>query len=89
MNGPQVDDSKCSFPCEANKSEICGGNDELSIWQDPTFPKGPDDTTVDSYKSLGCYTDKGPGRKKEYGVQVNETGGFVMSYLIQRAGWKP
>ena len=62
MNGPQVDDSKCSFPCEANKSEICGGNDELSIWQDPTFPKGPDDTTVDSYKSLGCYTDKGPGR---------------------------
>ncbi|PWI74848.1 putative glyoxal oxidase precursor [Purpureocillium lilacinum] len=62
VNGPQVDDSKCSFPCEANKSEICGGNDELSIWQDPTFPKGPDDTTVDSYKSLGCYTDKGPGR---------------------------
>ncbi|UNI14137.1 hypothetical protein JDV02_000802 [Purpureocillium takamizusanense] len=62
VNAPQVDESKCNLPCTANKNENCGGNDALSVWQDPTFPKGPDDTTVDSYKSLGCYTDKGPGR---------------------------
>lgn len=45
------------MPCSGNKAETCGGDKTLSVWQDPTFPKGPDDVTVDSYKSVGCYTD--------------------------------
>ncbi|KAJ6446558.1 putative glyoxal oxidase precursor [Purpureocillium lavendulum] len=57
VNGPQVDDAQCKLPCNGDKGEICGGDKTLSVWQDPTFPKGPDDTTVDDYKSVGCYTD--------------------------------
>ncbi|KAG8416535.1 hypothetical protein J3458_007117 [Metarhizium acridum] len=57
VNGAQLDESKCSFPCSGNKTETCGGDNTLSIWQDPTFPKSPNDVTVDDYKSLGCYTD--------------------------------
>ncbi|KAM4060227.1 carbohydrate binding domain-containing protein [Hirsutella rhossiliensis] len=57
VNGPQVPDSQCSLPCSGNKSETCGGDKALSVWQDPTFPKTPEDVTVDDYKSLGCFTD--------------------------------
>ncbi|PHH80346.1 hypothetical protein CDD82_1818 [Ophiocordyceps australis] len=58
VNGPQVDDSKCSFGCSGNKTETCGGDSTLSIWQDPSFAKGPNDVNLDAYKSLGCFTDQ-------------------------------
>lgn len=55
VNGPQVADSECTFPCNGNKNEICGGNNLLSVWQDPTFPT--EDVEIGDYKPMGCYTD--------------------------------
>ncbi|PNY26949.1 Uncharacterized protein TCAP_03134 [Tolypocladium capitatum] len=57
VNGPQVDASQCSLPCGGNKTETCGGDKTLSVWQDPAFSKGPKDVTINDYKSVGCYTD--------------------------------
>jgi hypothetical protein len=56
VNGPQVDNAQCNLPCSGNSSEICGGNNYFSIYQDPTFPSAADVTIAD-YHSLGCWTD--------------------------------
>ncbi|OAA32695.1 Carbohydrate-binding WSC, subgroup [Moelleriella libera RCEF 2490] len=70
VNGAKLDESKCSFPCSGNKSETCGGDSTLSVWQDPTFPT--EDVTVDSYKSLGCYTDDSQkGRALSYPINLD------------------
>ncbi|KAK2593147.1 hypothetical protein QQS21_009157 [Conoideocrella luteorostrata] len=72
VNGPQLDESKCSFPCSGNKTEKCGGDKSLSVWQDPTFAKSPSDVTVDDYKSVGCYTDDSTkGRTLSYPVDLD------------------
>lgn len=71
VDGPQVPDSQCSLPCSGNKSETCGGDKALSIWQDPTFPKSREVVTVDAFKSLGCFTDNSSkGRTLSWPVKV-------------------
>ncbi|CZR69831.1 related to beta-1,3 exoglucanase [Phialocephala subalpina] len=56
VNGPQVDESYCSDPCAGDTSEICGGTDYVSVYQDPTYPV-ENNSTISDYKPLGCYTD--------------------------------
>lgn len=71
VNGPQVDESECSFPCTGNKSETCGGNNLYSVWQDTTFVTTGDDTVSD-YVPLGCYTDDSSvGRTLGYSMDVD------------------
>ena len=58
VNGKQaVDPTKCWTKCTGNSSQTCGGNDHLSIYQDPSFPVS-DDVTINNYVPLGCYTDE-------------------------------
>ncbi|KAH8909665.1 WSC-domain-containing protein [Coniochaeta sp. PMI_546] len=59
VNGPSVDESQCNFPCTGNQSEVCGGGNIISIYQDTTFTT-IDDTTVADYAPLGCYFDDSP-----------------------------
>lgn len=61
VNGPQISETSCNFPCTGNKSEVCGGNDIISIYQDPTFPT-VDNTIISDYKALGCYSEGTSGR---------------------------
>ena len=57
VNGKQAAaPSQCSFACTGNSSQVCGGNDRISIYQDPSFPV-PDTVTINNYVPLGCYTD--------------------------------
>ncbi|ETS85780.1 hypothetical protein PFICI_03805 [Pestalotiopsis fici W106-1] len=51
-----VDSSQCSLPCDGNKTQACGGDTQVNIYQDPTFLP-VNETTVDEYVALGCYTD--------------------------------
>ncbi|KAG6007099.1 hypothetical protein E4U21_006361 [Claviceps maximensis] len=70
VDGTQIDESKCSFPCSGDKTQKCGGDRALSIWQDPTFPNA-EGVTYDSYKSLGCYTDESSkGRTLSYPMDL-------------------
>ncbi|KAM7202311.1 WSC domain containing protein [Naviculisporaceae sp. PSN 640] len=57
VDGPQLADSECDFPCNGDKSETCGGNNKMSIYQDPTFLPFDDSIDIDDYVSLGCWTD--------------------------------
>jgi len=60
VNGKQASSpSQCSFACTGNSSQVCGGNDRISVYQDPTFPVS-DDVTINNYVPLGCYTDNSP-----------------------------
>lgn len=56
VDGGQLADSQCTFPCNGNKSEVCGGDNKLSVYQDTTFLP-IDDTTTGDYANLGCYYD--------------------------------
>ena len=56
IQGPPADPSQCNAPCTGNASEICGGANTLSIWEDPTFPP-VNPSTISDYVSLGCYTE--------------------------------
>ncbi len=54
-------ESFCSYPCTGDKTEICGGSDYISVYQDPTFPT-VDDSIISDYKPLGCYSEGINGR---------------------------
>ncbi|KAF4626950.1 hypothetical protein G7Y89_g11206 [Cudoniella acicularis] len=56
VNGAQVNESYCTDPCAGDTSEICGGTDYVSVYQDPTYPV-ENNSTISDYKPLGCYTD--------------------------------
>ncbi|CCC05915.1 unnamed protein product [Sordaria macrospora k-hell] len=56
VNGQQLDESQCNYPCTGNSSQTCGGSDIISIYQDPTFLP-VDEVTVADYDHLGCWTD--------------------------------
>lgn len=74
VNGEQIEEAECNTPCSGNKSENCGGNNALSIYQDPTFPKNPDEVTIEDYVPLGCYTDsseKGRALARQIKVEDN------------------
>ncbi|KAL6833351.1 WSC domain-containing protein [Trichoderma sp. SZMC 28015] len=72
VDGPQVDDSQCTFPCNGDKSETCGGNNVLSVWQDPTFPTK--DVTIGDYKASGCFTDNSQlGRTLSWSADVDSS----------------
>lgn len=56
VNGLQVTEDKCTFPCNGNKTETCGGDKTFSVYQDPTF-EPIEDVTIQDYDPLGCWTD--------------------------------
>ncbi|KAK3950414.1 WSC domain-containing protein [Pseudoneurospora amorphoporcata] len=56
VNGQQLAEASCNYPCTSNSSQVCGGTDIISIYQDPTFLP-VDEVTVADYDHLGCWTD--------------------------------
>ncbi|KAI1354459.1 WSC domain-containing protein [Xylaria sp. FL0043] len=50
-------EDQCSFPCTGNSSETCGGDTQVNIWMDPTFPPLEDQTNISEYVPVGCWTD--------------------------------
>ncbi|KAF1987032.1 WSC-domain-containing protein [Aulographum hederae CBS 113979] len=71
-------EAECNFACNGNANEICGGQERLSIYQDPTFPDADNIVESDAYASLGCYTEGTSGRALEYS-QYDFLDGTVMT----------
>ncbi|KAF9874013.1 WSC domain-containing protein [Colletotrichum karsti] len=62
INSPKLDDSACTYECQGNQTETCGGPGAFSVWADTTFPTANGDV-IKSYQSIGCWTDEtGHGR---------------------------
>ncbi|KAG0652200.1 WSC domain-containing [Hyphodiscus hymeniophilus] len=81
VNGPQIDNSQCTFPCTGDKNEVCGGNDIISVYQDTTFPT-VDKTAISDYQPMGCYSEGSPGRSLAWRQdQIAETSMTVESCL--------
>ncbi|KAM3070359.1 hypothetical protein ACMFMG_010190 [Clarireedia jacksonii] len=59
VRGTQTNETDCSFPCTGDKTEVCGGFDILSVYQDTTFPT-VDESTISDYLPMGCWSDLGP-----------------------------
>ncbi|KAM0278087.1 hypothetical protein ACHAQH_005379 [Verticillium albo-atrum] len=57
VNGAELTEEECTFPCNGDKSQTCGGDKKLSVFADPTFPAA-DAVEVDEYVSTGCWTDE-------------------------------
>ncbi|KAL5392928.1 hypothetical protein DPSP01_000621 [Paraphaeosphaeria sporulosa] len=60
---PEVE---CNFPCNGDPTQACGGEDRVSIYQDPTFPDADDVAVSADFLSLGCYTEGDSGRSLDY-----------------------
>ena len=61
VNGAQIDESNCNYPCSGNSSEACGGTDIISVYQDPTFPT-VDNSTIMDYKPMCVFPPLKPWR---------------------------
>ncbi|KAI0187770.1 WSC domain-containing protein [Xylaria flabelliformis] len=64
-------EDQCSFPCTGNSSETCGGDSEINIWMDPTFPPLGDQKNVTEYVPVGCWTDDSTDGKALFYRQDN------------------
>ena len=69
--------------CNGNKTEACGNNNIMSVYQDPTFL--PDDTsTISDYAPLGCWTDdSAQGRALGYPMDDIEGDGMTTELCLQ------
>ncbi|KAH7360449.1 WSC domain-containing protein [Rhexocercosporidium sp. MPI-PUGE-AT-0058] len=73
VNNVQTDEADCDFSCTGDRTEVCGGSNRVSIYQDPTFPV-VDPTTISDYQKLGCYQESTMGRSLAWRQdQVNAT----------------
>ncbi|KAL5888685.1 hypothetical protein ACKVWC_003943 [Pyricularia oryzae] len=69
IGGSKVDESDCKLACTGDKSQVCGGNSRISIYEDPTFPVAASVTT-DDYKNIGCHVASlNPGKALVYRVE--------------------
>ncbi|CAJ2506440.1 Uu.00g005700.m01.CDS01 [Anthostomella pinea] len=57
-----LDESECSFPCTGNSSQTCGGDTQVNIYMDPTFPTIAE-PSIGEYAPVGCWTDDSPNGK--------------------------
>ena len=76
VSGAQLTEDQCDLPCSGNSTQTCGGDSELSIWQDPTFKTttilGGALKVIADYQPLGCYTDNSPkGRALTWGMSMD------------------
>lgn len=71
LDSEELDDAQCNQPCTGDKSQICGSDDNLSVWEDPTFSAVPADVEVSDYEDLGCHTDDSHiGRTLSYPMSI-------------------
>ncbi|KAI0460679.1 WSC domain-containing protein [Xylaria acuta] len=64
-------EDQCSFPCSGNSSQTCGGDSEINIWMDPTFPPLEDQKDISEYVPVGCWTDDSSNGKALFYRQDN------------------
>lgn len=60
VNGDELDSSKCSFKCNGDKDQFCGGDKSLSVYSDPTFPPATN-VEIENYVNTGCWTGSSSG----------------------------
>ncbi|KAI0871876.1 WSC domain-containing protein [Hypoxylon argillaceum] len=64
-------EDQCTFPCSGNSSETCGGDTQINIWMDPTFPPLSEQTSITEYVPVGCWTDDSSDGKALFYRQDN------------------
>ena len=52
----------CDMPCSGNKTELCGGNNRLSVYNLTTYVPPTTVKQVGTYLSQGCYNEASNGR---------------------------
>ncbi|KAF1963834.1 WSC-domain-containing protein [Byssothecium circinans] len=66
VSAPAAPEGECNLPCNGDPTQACGGQDRISIYQDPTFPDADDIAISSDFLSLGCYTEGTSGRSLDY-----------------------
>ncbi|KIW13478.1 hypothetical protein PV08_08666 [Exophiala spinifera] len=57
-----IAEGKCSMQCSGNSSEVCGGPNALSLFQNKNFQQPGNQPTVSNFTFLGCYMEGSSGR---------------------------
>lgn len=71
VRSEKTDESQCNLPCSGDKSQTCGGDNALSVWEDPTFSQTPEEVSESDYAAQGCYTDSGSGRALTWPAEID------------------
>ena len=70
--------------CAGNASELCGGPNRLTLWNNTLYKPVQVVPSVGSYLSQGCYTEGSAGRRaltgSSYADSVNMTVGSCVAY---------
>ncbi|KXJ97564.1 WSC domain-domain-containing protein [Microdochium bolleyi] len=56
IRNDKLSEDKCVFKCNGDSNQICGGDDAVSIYTDPTF-NPISSVSVSDYQYVGCWTD--------------------------------
>ncbi|KAJ1337595.1 WSC domain-containing protein [Microdochium nivale] len=59
IGNAKLSEDKCNFKCNGDSNQICGGDDAVNIYTDPTF-NPISSISVSDYKYVGCWTDDAP-----------------------------
>ncbi|PVH98283.1 WSC-domain-containing protein [Periconia macrospinosa] len=79
----QVSDSQCTYPCNGDKSQTCGGSNLLSVYADPTIMQNVAEPK--DYVSLGCWTDGNGGRALGFNQADNVNGSELTTKMCLQA----
>ena len=60
IQASKTDETTCNFPCSGDKNQVCGGDNAMSVYVDPTFPP-LGEAKVDGSVPAGCMTDDASG----------------------------
>ena len=69
----------CDMPCSGNKTELCGGNNRLSVYNLTTYVPPTTVKQVGTYLSQGCYNEATNGRVLSGASYTNATSMTVES----------
>lgn len=69
----------CDMPCSGNKTELCGGNNRLSVYNLTTYVPPTTVKQVGTYLSQGCYNEAANGRVLSGASYTNATAMTVES----------
>jgi hypothetical protein len=57
MNGATYNNTGCNMPCTGNPSEVCGGANRLTVYENDEFTPPQIVPSVGGYDSMGCVTE--------------------------------
>lgn len=85
LNTGTTPSDTCSYKCDGNKDQICGGSNKYSVYVDPTYPSFDPTTAHTGYTAEGCYKEI-PGKALVVPQEDMEPTTMTVDRCLRRCG---